>query len=59
MGFKRYLRWHDAIYGHTGYRLDINHGISSNCALASDFNLRKMITNHVMLTVNRVTTAFL
>ena len=36
MGFKRYLLWHDAIYGSSGHWININNNISSNCPLVTN-----------------------
>ena len=36
MGFKRYLVWHDAIYGSTGHWFSFNYYFSSNCTLAAN-----------------------
>ena len=39
MGFKRYLLWNDAIYGHPGNWIDINNCISKDSFVVTSLSL--------------------
>ena len=43
MGFKRYLLWHDAVYGSPSYWFNFDYHISSDCP---------MVTNSLVWTVD-------
>ena len=42
MEFKRYLHWHDAVYGDSSYRPDFNFNISSNRLMAAECDVRQL-----------------
>ena len=35
LGFKRYISWNDAIYGYSGYRININYYIPTNSLMVT------------------------
>lgn len=39
MGFKRYLLWNDAIYGHSSNWLNINYYVSKNRIMVASLSL--------------------
>ena len=50
MGFKRYLLWYDAVYGLTGFWINFDYHISSDCP---------MVTNSLVWTVDFISLKYI